>query len=166
MKIDLIKKYLLNCFLLTLPIMIWNIVLSSKLPKDFQPEIFWKYIPDYISYGENISRILIFMLCMLMPLSMKTNTQQKGWLLYFGGTIVYFASWVLLIACPHSAWSNSMIGFMAPAYTPIIWLMGIGLIGNSFYFNLPFKPWLFISLSFIFLIFHNFHTYIIYFRTH
>ena len=166
MNIDTIKKYSLNCFLLTLPIMVWNIVLTTKLPQDFQPEIFWKDIPAFITYGENISRAVVFMLTLLMPLSIMTTTQKRGLFLYLSGTILYFASWLVLIYLPESGWSNSIFGFMAPAYTPLLWLIGIGLIGNSFYFNLPYRRWFFVLTSIIFLIFHNFHTMTIYFRTH
>jgi hypothetical protein len=38
-------KYLLSCFLLMLPIMIWNILFTEKLPQEYQPEVFWKEIP-------------------------------------------------------------------------------------------------------------------------
>lgn len=166
MNIDSVKKYLLNCFLLTLPIMVWNILLTNKLPPAFQSEIFWKDIPTCLTYGENISRTIVFMLTLLMPLSISTSTQKNGLFLYIGGTILYFASWLALIYFPHSSWSNNIIGFMAPAYTPLLWLIGIGLIGNSFYFNLPYRRWFFILISIIFLIFHNFHVIKIYFRTH
>ena len=166
MKIDTIKKYLLNCFLLTLPIMIWNIILTDQLPKEFQSDIFWKHIPVFLTYGENISRALVFMLTLLMPLSISTITQKKGLYLYVGGIILYFASWLALIYFPNSSWSNNIFGFMAPAYTPLIWLLGIGLIGNSFYFNLPYKRLVFIFPSLIFLLFHNYHTATIYFKTH
>jgi len=166
MNLSTIKKYSLNCFLLTLPLMIWNMLLTNKLPKAFQPELFWDDIPSFLTYGENISRIIVFMLTFLMPLSILTSTQKKGLFLYIGGTILYFASWLILIYFPDIGWSNSMLGFMAPAYTPLLWLSGIGLIGNAFYFNLPYRRWLFIFTSLVFLTFHNFHTLSIYFRTH
>ncbi len=166
MNIDTIKKYLHNCFLLTLPILIWNIVLADKLPKDFQPNIFWKDILAWLTYGENISRALVFMLILLMPLSISTLTQKRGLILYVGGVIVYFISWLVLIYFPETRWSNNIFGFLAPAYTPLLWLTGIGFIGNSFYFNLPYRRWFFILIVIIFLIFHNYHTMTIYFRTH
>jgi len=166
MNIYTIKQYLLNCFILTVPILLWNILLANKLPKDFQPEIFWKDIPTYLTYGENISRTLVFILTLMMPLCISTLTQKRGLLLYIAGTVLYFASWIVLITFPNSGWSNSLIGFTAPSFTPLFWLIGIGLIGNSFYFSLPFKRWFFISTSIIFLIFHNFHTFTIYHRIH
>jgi hypothetical protein len=161
-----IKKYLFNCFLLTIPILLWNILLSNKLPKQFQPDIYWKDIPAFLTYGENISRIVVFMLTIFMPLGFSTITQKRGVFLYIVGTIVYFASWIALIYFPNAEWSYTALGFMAPAYTPLLWLFGIGLIGNSFYFNLPYKRWSFFLSSIIFLMFHNFHTITIYFRTH
>lgn len=146
--------------------MAWNIALTNKLPKDFQPDIFWKDIPAVLTYAENISRTLIFMLTLLMPLSISTFKQKRGLILYVGGTILYFVSWLGLIYFPDSRWSSNAFGFMAPAYTPLLWLTGIGMIGNSFYFNLPYRRWFFILTAIIFLMFHNFHTMIIYLRTH
>ncbi len=166
MNIDTVKKYFINCFLLTIPILVWNLVMANKLPKDFQPEIFWKDIPSFLTYGENITRTVVFIFTLLMPLSISTMTQKRGLFIYVGGTILYFASWLVLIYFPNSAWSNSILGFIAPAYTPLFWLIGIGLIGDSFYFNLPYKRWFFILTSIIFLIFHNLHTITIYYRIH
>ena len=161
-----IRGISLNCFLLTAPILVWNIVLANQLPKAFQPDIFWKDIPIYLTFPENISRYEIFMLMFLMPLSISSNTQKKGLFLYLVGTIIYFASWLVLIYLPEGGWSNNFMGFMAPAYTPLLWLIGIGMIGDSFYFKLPYRRWMFISASILFLIFHNLHAVTIYFRTH
>lgn len=146
--------------------MIWNITLTKELPLNYQSEVIWKDIPTYVTYGENISRTIVFMLTILMPLRISTSTQKKGLFLYFIGIAVYFASWIVLIYFPNSSWSNHIMGFMAPAYTPLLWLTGIALIGKSFYLNLPYRSWFFISVSIIFLVFHNFHTITIYFRTH
>jgi hypothetical protein len=146
--------------------MLWNVFLTKKLPKAFQSEIFWDDIPSFLTYGENVSRIIVFILTFLMPLSILSSTQKKGLFLYISGSILYFASWLILIYFPDSGWSNSILGFMAPAYTPFLWLTGIGLIGNSFYFNLTYRRWQFIGTSLVFLTFHNLHTLTIYYRTH
>lgn len=53
MSFILIQKYLLNCFVLTVPVLVWNIALTNKLPKEFQPEKFWKNIPPILTYGED-----------------------------------------------------------------------------------------------------------------
>ena len=50
-----------------LPIMIWNILFTEKLPQEYQPEVFWQEIPAWLKYAENISRILLFILTILMP---------------------------------------------------------------------------------------------------
>ena len=72
--------------------MLWNLFLTKKLPKAFQSEIFWDDIPSFLTYGENISRIIVFNLTFLMPLSILTSTQKKGLFLYLSGSILYFAS--------------------------------------------------------------------------
>ncbi|WP_293928311.1 hypothetical protein [Sphingobacterium sp. UBA6320] len=164
----MIKKYLGNCFILILPILIWNILLTDHLPPAYQPEVFSKDIPSFLMYGEQISRIIIFLLAFLMPLhiSRSNKGQMLGLYIYTVGVLLYFASWIMLIGLPNSAWSNSMVGFSAPAITPALWLAGIGLIGNSFYFNLPFRRWPFMFISAIFLFFHISHTIGVYYTIH
>lgn len=160
------KSYLINCFLLLLPVFVWNIIFINKLPKEFQAEVFWKDIPTFIKYAENSLRIFLFALTVFIPINISTTVQKKGLFLYLFGIILYFSSWLFLMYFPDLAISNSLLLFMAPAYTPLFWLVGIGLIGKSFYFNLPYKRWFFIMISILFLLFHNLHTYIIYLRTH
>lgn len=158
------QNHFQSCFLLMLPILIWNLAVTNQLPNAFQPELFWNDIPVWLTYGENGSRLLIFVLTLLMPLRFSSRTQKNGLFLYIAGILIYFATWLALIYFPHSSWSTSMPGFMAPAFTPLLWLTGIGLIGNSFYFTLPFSRWIFILSSLLFLAFHNFHTATIYCR--
>jgi hypothetical protein len=158
------QRFYVNCFMLTIPVLLWNIVLSGKLPESFQPVIFWNNIPEIITYGENIFRTLVFLYTFMMPMSFPTNTERKGLTIYVAGVVLYFSSWIVLIYFPTSIWSTSIPGFMAPAYTPLLWLTGIGLIGNSLYFSLPYKRWHFFILAIVFLAFHNIHTYIIYCR--
>jgi hypothetical protein len=161
-----IKEYVLNCFLLTIPILLWDYMFTERLPKAFQPEIFWKDIPSFIAHIENASRLIMFVFICFMPLKIVTPIQKKGLVLYVIGTLLYFASWLMLMYFPNSIWSKSVLGLLSPAYTPLIWLIGIGLIGKSLYFNIPFKRGLYFLVVGIFLIFHNWHTYLIYFRTH
>ncbi len=146
--------------------MLWNIVLAGKLPQVFQPEIFWKDIPPFLMYGESISRIAVFAVAYFIPLNFPASFKRKGFYVYLLGLLLYFVSWILLIYLPDSNWSTSLLGFMAPAYTPLLWLVGIGLIGESFYFNLPYKRWIFILLSIVFLAFHNLHAITIYWRVY
>ena len=163
MKASNLHKYLLNCFVLTLPILVWNILLTDKLPKTTKPDILIQHISPWITYPENSIRIIIFTMMALMPLKTSKTIQKQGLALFIFGTLLYFASWLVLIYYPESYWSKSILGVLSPAYTPTLWLIGIGLIGDSFYFNWPYKRWVFISLVLLFLVFHNIHTYQIYF---
>lgn len=36
--------------------MVWDLSQTQKLPQPFQPVSFWKDIPAFLAYGENISR--------------------------------------------------------------------------------------------------------------
>jgi len=159
-----IIKYLLNCILLLLPIMAWNVIFSSKLPALYSTEIFWKDIPLFIASGENIFRLIVFILPVLMPMQIETRSRKLGLGLYIIGTAVYFLSWFLQMYFPQSAWSLSIWGFLAPTYTPLIWLTGIGLIGSTLYFSSPYRSWMYIVTSTIFLSFHLSHALTVFMR--
>jgi hypothetical protein len=150
--------------LLLLPIMAWNLIFASKLPWAYSEEVFWKNIPSFIANGENVFRLLVFIIPILMPIRIETQSQKLGLWLYIAGTAIYFISWLAQIYFPQSAWSLSVWGFLAPAYTPLIWLIGIGLIGSAFYFSSPYRSWMYIVLSIIFIGFHLSHAITIYSR--
>lgn len=157
-----LNHYLLNCFVLFLPILVWNIFLSGQLPGNYQPAVFSKGIPGFLIYGEQISRFGLFAIAFLMPLSISSQRQKIGFYIYLLGLVLYFVSWILLIHFPNGWWSKSAIGFSAPALTPALWLLGISLIGSSFYFDIPFRSWSFIAVSAIFLVFHISHTIVVF----
>jgi hypothetical protein len=165
MKFKDIQKYIFNCFLLTIPILLWDYIFTDKLPKAPEPNHYWKEISPFIIQIENISRLIMFVMISFMPIKITTSIQKKGLILYIFGTLLYFGSWVILMYFPNSIWSKSVLGLLAPAYTPLFWLIGIGFIGNSYFFNIPFKRWLYFLVVITFIIFHNWHTYLIYFRT-
>jgi hypothetical protein len=158
------KAYLLNCFLLLLPIILWNIILIDYLPKSYSTAIFDNNIPKLISYSEIILRFILFALPIFMKLSIKTKLQKIGLLAYCIGLILYFSSWIIMITNPQSDWSQSQIGFMAPAYTTLLFFIGIGLIGNKAFFKFPYLSLIYICLSLLFVISHSTHAYIVYMR--
>jgi hypothetical protein len=159
------KNYIfLNGIWLTVPILIWNILFANRLPAQFQPDIFWKDIPVFIKYGENIFRTILFAMPVFFMLALKSPLSRPGWICYLGGALVYFASWLLLMFAPNSAWSASLIGFMAPAYTPVIWLTGLALLGGAFYFPLRYHPAYYLTPAILFTIFHCSHTALVYLR--
>ncbi len=157
-------KYLFNCMLLLLPIIVWNLIFSSKLPALYSKEVFWKDIPPFITNGENVFRLLVFVFPVLMPIRIETQIQKLGLTLYIAGTAIYFISWLAQIYFSQSAWSLSALGFLAPAYTPLIWLVGIGLIGSTLYFAFPYRPWMYITIAAIFTGFHLSHATTVYLR--
>lgn len=97
------SRYIFTCFLLMLPILVWNILLTNNLPASFQPQVFQKDIPLVISYGETIARVGIFVLAFLMPLKIVKPVQKAGLVVYLVGLVFYFSSWLLLIFLPDSA---------------------------------------------------------------
>ncbi len=159
-------NYLCNCFLLLIPILLLNWLCVPKLPLPYQKVFFWKDIPSYIKIIENSSRILISIFPFILKLEFKTTLQIAGLEIYMIGLIAYSLSWFILIRYPQSGWSKSIWGFAAPAYTPILWLTGIALIGIHPFLDIPYHFSLYIILSFIFVCSHIMHTYIIYTRTH
>ena len=165
MKATTFVNYLLNCMLLLLPIMAWNLIFTSKLPVPYSREVFWRDIPAFIANGENIFRLLVFILPLLMPIRIETQSQKLGLWLCITGTTIYFLSWLAQIYFPQSAWSLSAFGFLAPAYTPLLWLFGIGLIGRVLYFPSLYRSWMYIVASIIFIGFHLSHALTVYLRS-
>lgn len=157
-------KYLKNCFLLLIPILIWNLLLTSHLPDVFQPDIFWKDIPSFISIPETIFRFAVMASPAFLILSVKSRAQRIGLRIYLVGTALYFGSWLILILSPEGDWSNNLFVLMAPAYLPILWLVGIGLIGNKSYFRIKHTSAIYIGLSILFIVFHCMHAYWVFAR--
>ena len=154
-------KYLVNCFLLLLPVFLWNIALFSKLPKGYTEEV-WDNVPSWLNTIEYILRTLAYLLPLLLIFSLQTKTQKIGFGLYLAGLLIYFSSWLLQIYYPHSNWSTSIIGFMALAFTPIIWLIGIGIVGQQSFVDIPQIRTIYFILSIAFVIVHTYHSYLAY----
>jgi hypothetical protein len=137
---------LLNCLWLILPLLAWNLLLGPCIKQEAVTSD--AHSQKWLLVTENVVRILVFALPLLLPLQMKNVYSKVGLLVYILGTLVYFASWLPLLPAPNSAWSNSHIGLLAPRLTPFLSFLGIALVGNSWPYGL-------ISAVFIFL--HTFH---------
>ncbi len=156
-----------NTFWLLVPILAFNIVFVSRLPPAFQADVFWRDIPAWIGTPENVFRYFVLLLPLVMRLRAITHAERAGFVIYITGTLVYFAAWGALILFPHSPWSKSAAGFMAPAYTPALWLAGISLIGDTPTISeLPYSPWIYRLFAALFLIFHNLHAWTVFNRGH
>lgn len=161
-----IKTYLLNCFLLLIPLFLWNVILVDFLPKAYSPDVFGKDIPNWIGYSENILRVIVFALPIIMVFSLKAKLQKVGFLIYLVGIVTYFLSWIVVILYPQSDWTTSLIGFMAPAFTTIFFFIGIGLIGNKSFLTLSSISPIYFGLSILFVIVHSAHAYIVFQNLH
>lgn len=167
MKFRPVLPPLTSCFWLVIPILIGNIVFARQLPAAFQPEVFALNIPLAITLPENLLRIIMFTLIAYMPFRQSGRLPQWGLVLFLIGVTLYVGAWLALILAPQSAWSTSIIGFLAPAYTPALWLAGIGLIGAPAAFSNPrakIRVYAYFATTTGFLVAHLAHTALIYLR--
>ena len=161
---NMFKVIISNAYILIIPILVWNVLLASKLPAAFGPENFDRGIPQLILSGEKIFRVLVFIFPLFIKLSLKNKYSKLGFILYLAGILLYFLSWIMLIYTPDSTWSMSAVGFTAPAYLPLIWLIGISILADSYYFPIEYKNWHYQSITLIFSLFHISHTLLVYLK--
>jgi hypothetical protein len=161
-----IQRYVLSCGLLLVPASIWNIALTDRLPSSFAPAEFWRDIPAPLALAENSLRVAVFVLPFFMPFNLAAPGRMRALFIFVVGTLVYFASWLMLTRFPASAWSTSALGFAAPAYTPFIWLLGIALLGRELFWGTFYRWWMYFALAVAFLATHVSHTALVYARSH
>ena len=166
MRINLIRKYFTTCGLLLLPVFVWNAMLMRFLPPAFSPGEFWRDIPPGLALAENGLRLLVFIIPFLMPLNLASTRQRIGLRIFITCTLVYFASWLPLIAAPNSPWSQSAIGFLAPAYTPILWFTGLAMLSHRLFWGRFYYWWMYLVLSGLFISAHITHAVIVYARNY
>jgi len=159
-----LARYVVSCGVLTVPILVWNVACTRFLPPALASNEFTRDIPALVTYGENALRVVVLGLPFLMPLEVATAGQRRGLVLFIVGTALYLLSWIPLMTSPQSGWSTSWPGFVAPAYTPLLWLTGLGLIGRRLYVRSPYRGWMYIGLASGFVAFHVIHTSIVYAR--
>jgi hypothetical protein len=153
-----------NGYIVFLPILLWNALFYKHLPPAYEIKSFNSNIPPLISTGEKLGRIIIFGLPVFMRLNITAPTGKIGFLTLILGIIVYFTSWLLLIFFPKSSWAKSAIGFTAPAYSIIIWLIGFAFTANSYYFKIEYSKWHYMLPSILFTGFHFSHSFFVYRR--
>jgi hypothetical protein len=163
-RIDPKLMLLRNGALLIIPPMIITFALWGALPAAYSPVIFWKNIPQWLGIFENIFRILAFSLPGILYFGKKEKGQSLGWNLYWGGLAVYLASYLMQIVLPDSGWSQSIIGFTAPAWSTMFWFAGIGLVCMRSWLPIPWHRAIYLLSAAIFLVFHIGHTGLVYFN--
>jgi hypothetical protein len=154
-----------NGFVLLIPVLLWNVALASALPPGYSNPELWDAIPRWLALAENALRVLLFVLPLAMRIGATTTRQKAGLVVYVVGLVAYGASWMAEIRLPESAWSCSVIGFTAPAYTAAIWLVGIGMVGERIHPRVPFHPVTYIVLCGLFTAVHTAHAWWVFGRT-
>ena len=155
---DIIK----NGIWLTFPPLLFSLSLMTFLPTALTPAQFDRGIPDVLLNIESIGRILVFAMPAFFSISISTTTQKRGLALYLAGVTLYYLSYGTQNFFPNSALSTSTIGFAASAYTNIFWTIGLGLLGEKFYFTerLRYRPIFYIVPAVVFAIAHTTHAVI------
>ena len=164
MKKPIVIKYLANCFLLLIPVLVWNVAFRHLLPDAFAFSNYWDDLPTFIYWGEIIFRIPIYILPLFMLLQVYHKRQKIGLALYIIGLFLYFLSWRPLILYPGSDWSMSLIGFIAPSITPIFILTGIGMIGSKLFIDISYRRLIYLTAASGLIFFNTWHSYIVYTR--
>ncbi len=126
---------------------------------------FWRDIPTPLVWIENALRMLVFTLPFAMPLQIATKTQRCAFKVFMLGTLVYFASWLALMYLPESAWSLSMLGSFGPAYTPMLWLPALAVLGKRLFWGNFYRSWMYLLLCIGFLAAHITHVAIVHIRS-
>lgn len=142
---------------------LFNLLLFKYLPSSYSMESFTKGISQNILTLENIGRLGVFALPFFLRINFKNS--KFGLAIYIVGLLIYFSTWFAQIIFPESIWSRSLIGFIAPAITPILWLIGCSLLFKEFYFrSIKYHPIIYIVMSLFFITFHVIHTTIVNFN--
>jgi hypothetical protein len=151
-----------NGLWLTLPPLLFSLSLMTFLPNALTPAQFNRGIPDLLLNIESIGRILVFAVPAFFSVGISTKTQKRGLVLYLAGVTLYYLSYGTQNFFPNSDWSTSTLGFAASAYTNIFWTIGLGLLGEKFYFTkrLHYHPIFYIVPAVIFVISHTTHAVI------
>ena len=154
---NILLKYINNCFLLFIPILIFNIILFQKLPSHYL-----KNISHPIIIIETVARILTIAFSFIMVLSILNKIGKIGLIIYIIGIIIYFASYFIVIYFDNTLFSKYIFVILSPYWTSIIWLIGIGIIGNNLFIKMPYHFSIYIILSIIFTTIHTIHGYLYY----
>lgn len=159
------SRYVLSCGLLLIPAIAWNLAFTSRLMPPSAMSEFWRDIPAPLVFIENLLRALVFGLPFAMPLQIATKPERRALLVFVLGTLVYFASWLALMVWPHSAWSSSTLGSLAPAYTPILWLPSLAVLGQRLFWGHFYRWWMYLLVCVGFLAAHITHGAFVHLRS-
>jgi hypothetical protein len=155
--LEFINNYKSNCFWFFVPVIIFNIVFTKYLP-----EFYLKNINHPIVTMETVARIMTIAFSVIMAIKLDNNIGKVGLIVYIIGVLIYFCSYFIVIKVPAISFHSNLIVLLAPYWTSVLWLIGIGLLGNKLFINIPYHYTAYIILSVVFAIIHSIHGYICY----
>ncbi|HCC36749.1 MAG TPA: hypothetical protein DEQ14_03545 [Treponema sp.] len=153
--IDFINDHKNNCFWFFLPVIIFNIIFTKYLP-----EYYLKNINHPIVTIETITRIMTIAFSVMMAINLDNRIGKIGLIIYIAGILIYFCSFIFVIKASAILLQNNLFILLAPYWTTVIWLIGIGLLGNKLFLKIPYHYTAYIVLSIAFAIIHSIHGYI------
>ena len=140
-----------------IPILIFNIILFQKLPLHYL-----KNIAHPIIFMETIARILTIAFSFIMVINIQSKIGKIDLIIYIIGVVIYLASYFIVIYFNNAIIEKNIFVILSPYWTSIIWLIGIGLIGNISFLKIPYHFTNYIILSIIFTTIHTIHGYLCY----
>jgi hypothetical protein len=152
-----INNYIYSCFWFFIPVIIFNIVFTKYLP-----EFYLKNTNHPIVTIETAARIITIAFSVIMAIRLDNKIGKAGLIVYIIGVLIYFCSYFIVIKVPVISFHNSIIVLLAPYWTSVIWLIGIGLLGNKLFINIPYHYAAYIVISIVFAVIHSIHGYICY----
>jgi hypothetical protein len=147
-----LKIVFLNCFLFQIHILLYNAFFFNKISRNLPSD---EGLAPWLLRAENFFRCLVFFLPIFIPINTSASTYIPGLILCIGGSVIYFLSWIplLMVQKFKNLLSKSISIFLGPFFSPILFLSGIALIGESL-------GYFFCSLLFILI--HTRHGFLIY----
>jgi len=155
--IEFMNNYKNNCFWFFMPVIVFNIIFTKYLP-----EFYLRKINHPVVTMETIARIVTIVFSVIMAIRMDNKIGKIGLVVYIIGVLVYFCSYFVVIKIPAVSFHNNYIVLLAPYWTSVLWLIGIGLVGNKLFINMPYHYSAYIIVSIVFAIIHSIHGYICY----
>lgn len=154
-KTDVLK----NGVWLTLPPLLFSLSLMALMPNALTPAQFNKGIPVALITIESIGRIVVFAMPALFSIGLSTTTQKRGLAVYVAGLAFYCLAYGTQNFFPNSDWSTSAFGFAASAYTNVVWMIGLGMLGEKFYFikRIRYRAIFYVVPAVVFVIIHTTH---------
>jgi hypothetical protein len=153
--IEFINSHKNNCLWFFMPVIIFNIIFAKYLPENYL-----RNIKHPVIAIETIARAITIAFSMIMAVNLDSEIGKVGLIVYIIGMLIYFCSYFIAIKVPAISFHNNLIVLLAPYWTSVLWLTGIGLLGNKSFLNIPYHYAIYIAISIAFAIIHSIHGYI------